>query len=171
MAKRLKTSLLLDQSFNSIIWPWRQHWIFSIAIQIMKWQLSVRVAVVYGGIGSAFLKMQRVSVFTFEAGTEAWKWLVGSVFLIRGVTQCPAEPGVHSSHCRPLYSEATLRLASDWSHSLGTGLSLVEAGCEADTGGISLLYQAPVASDQRSAVKHPDMRHHQPENWDNNQQE
>ena len=39
-------------------------------------------------------------------------------------------PGVHSSHCRPLYSEATLRPASDWSPSLGTGLSLVEAGSD-----------------------------------------
>ena len=34
------------------------------------------------------------------------------------------------SHCRPLYSEATLKLgpASDWSPSLGAGPSLVEAG-------------------------------------------
>ena len=47
------------------------------------------------------------------------------------MTQCPAEPGAHSSHCRPLYSEATLRLASHWSHRLDTGLALVEAGSEA----------------------------------------
>ena len=32
------------------------------------------------------------------------------------------------SHCRPLYSEATLRLASDWSLSLHTGLWLVTRG-------------------------------------------